>query len=300
MSLVCIGLCTARRPIMLRECLDSLAALRLPVGYQVCLIVSDNEELPANKQAVLRFAESCPFAVHYVHEPRRGIPFARNAVLDKAMSLGAGWIAFIDDDEIADQNWLAALMSSEYINVPILSGAHYFQYPEPLPFWAIPTKEKKHNPKREYSAPTNNVRISAELLKSGLRFNEKLKLANGEDTEFLDAARKLGFKTHRIFDAITIEKAHRDRLTYRYQVYRMYCSGATNMRIAIKRDGLVRAILWKSPLIPAWVISGVFEVLISPFFILGGLSHFKYRALVGGKKVAKAIGRVAALAGHIP
>ncbi len=48
----------------------------------------------------------------YRHQPQRGIPQARNAALDAARELGATHVAFIDDDETAAPDWLAALWAA--------------------------------------------------------------------------------------------------------------------------------------------------------------------------------------------
>src|SRR5262245_18908423 len=110
---VAIGVCTAGRPQMLTACLSSIARQRLPERcpepWQLHLVVVDNEPEPNNQQLVEEFAASCPFPVRYVHEPRRGIPQARNAVLD-AFEDRSDWIAFTDDDCRPDPDWIAALL----------------------------------------------------------------------------------------------------------------------------------------------------------------------------------------------
>ncbi len=47
----------------------------------------------------------------YVHEVRAGIPLARNAVLHAARNLNPDWIAFVDDDEVIDREWLIEMAS---------------------------------------------------------------------------------------------------------------------------------------------------------------------------------------------
>jgi succinoglycan biosynthesis protein ExoM len=109
---VLIGVCTAQRPKMLKACLDSLAAQIVPEHVSLRAVVVDNEAEPNNRAAVEAQAARFPFPLAYEHEPRRGIPFARNRVLDHALAMNAEWIAFIDDDEIAKLDWLAQLVSA--------------------------------------------------------------------------------------------------------------------------------------------------------------------------------------------
>jgi succinoglycan biosynthesis protein ExoM len=82
MDKVAICVCTFRRPVMLRACLNSLARQQVGPDLIVSIVVVDNEPEPNNCARVGGFAEDCPFPVHYTHEPRRGIAAARNAALD--------------------------------------------------------------------------------------------------------------------------------------------------------------------------------------------------------------------------
>jgi succinoglycan biosynthesis protein ExoM len=93
---VAIGVCTARRPEMLC-CLAALASQVVPDGVDLTLVIADNEPEPNNRQAVEEFAATCPFAVEYVHEPRRGISRARNALLTACQGR-FDWVAMADDD----------------------------------------------------------------------------------------------------------------------------------------------------------------------------------------------------------
>jgi hypothetical protein len=96
---VAICVCTYKRPKMLGNCLESLAAQLVPAEIRPLTVVIDNEAEPNNEAAVLEFEKSSPYEVAYWHEPRRGIAIARNAALKVVIDSGADWIAFIDDDE---------------------------------------------------------------------------------------------------------------------------------------------------------------------------------------------------------
>lgn len=216
---------------MLAKCLDSLACQMIDGDHYISIVVVDNEEAPNNQRAVAAFAAICLFPVYYVHEPRRGIAFARNAVLHKALATGADWIAFIDDDENAEPDWIAALMAPEYRAVPVLLGRQVLAYPEPLPFWCtpkLPTNAVEGEIMR--TAYTNNVRFAIELVQAGLRFNERLGLMGGEDQEFFSAAYMRGFEIRRTLRAITHETVHLARVTYAGQVWRAYWCAASDIR----------------------------------------------------------------------
>ena len=84
---VAIAVCTAKRPGMLRHCLESIASQIVSAQVEVEAVVVDNEGEPNNQTLVLAAAARCRFPVHYVHEPRQGIPQARNAALENCREL---------------------------------------------------------------------------------------------------------------------------------------------------------------------------------------------------------------------
>jgi succinoglycan biosynthesis protein ExoM len=237
----------------------------------------------------------------YLVEPRRGIASARNKAIKTAFQLGADWIAFIDDDEIADDHWLQQLMAPEYNSVPILRGQRILSLPIPAPFWATPVKQKSVvEGALCHTAYTNNVRFSRALMDYGLRFDEALEFSGGEDVDFFTRARKCGFEIRHTARAITYETIHFERLTYRRQCTTSFWVAAANIRESITRRGAIRALLTKLHTIPLNLILGPTLILASPFALVAGVNAFKKVALAGGDKIARAAGRVAALAGYMP
>jgi glycosyltransferase involved in cell wall biosynthesis len=79
---------------------------------KIVVVVVDNEGEPNNQALVEDFSPRCHFPVHYIHEPRRGIPQARNAALEKCRSLRADWLAFTDDDCWVSPTWLDSLLEA--------------------------------------------------------------------------------------------------------------------------------------------------------------------------------------------
>jgi succinoglycan biosynthesis protein ExoM len=103
-----ICVCTCQRPLMLARCLETLGAQVIPDGVAISLIVVDDTPERAVRLTVAQFCVTSPFQVYYVHEPQRGC--ARNAVLNKAVALGADWIAMLDD-ELAASDSLASMLA---------------------------------------------------------------------------------------------------------------------------------------------------------------------------------------------
>jgi glycosyltransferase involved in cell wall biosynthesis len=297
---ICVGVCTFRRPTMLTACLESLMLQVISNDIEVEIVVVDNEARPNNRGIVNSLRARSPLLIHYVHEPRRGIAAARNRVLDMALHDKCDWIAFIDDDETADPFWLIEMMAPEYRHVPVLVGKRTHTIPQPVPFWHVARAEKKYEGRQLDTAATANVRFSRALLDAGLRFDESLGLAGGEDTLFFAQARLLGFEIRRTDRAETLETAHRERLTYFGQMYREYWSGAVGTGKTVMLKGSVRGTLLHNLPAVLLIIPGLAELGLSPLFVVAGLAAFKRRALAGGKKIAKGLGRLTAMLGHLP
>jgi len=99
---VSICIATYRRPEGLSRLLDSLERLKLPMGAQIETIIVDND-LDASAASVAQSRSGFLEPIHYCVEPHQNIALARNRALSKA---SGEWILFIDDDEVADENWI--------------------------------------------------------------------------------------------------------------------------------------------------------------------------------------------------
>jgi succinoglycan biosynthesis protein ExoM len=297
---VAVCVCTAYRPKMLETCLLSLREQLIDLTLALEIVIVDNEPEPNNQDAVTSLAYGSVYLFHYVHQPKRGIATARNAAVEKALELGADWIAFIDDDETAEPDWIAQLMAEEYRDVPVLMGAVHYVYPTPLPFWATPKEPKGYEGEICKTAQTGNVRLSAALVRAGLRFDERLGFMGGEDNEFFAHAYKQGWVIRRTMRAITREAAHPERLTYRGQLHRAYWNAASEMRRLTIRYGRLGVIARKSHTIPINMIAGMFWLAVA--LLAAPWSRLASRdwALKAGKKVANASGKLVALLGIKP
>ncbi|MFA5956812.1 glycosyltransferase family 2 protein [Hyphomicrobium sp.] len=296
-QLVAICACTYKRPVMLEACLASLVSQK-PIGnMRYRIIVVDNDSERSGESAARRFGPD----IAYFVELKRGISFARNAALMAASDLGADWIAFIDDDEIADTSWLAELMSSDYFSVAILRGYRILQAPQPAPYWDVAGRSKKPiEGEFCHTAYTHNVRFSRAVVDKGFKFDERLALSGGEDVDFFTRARKAGFEIRQTARAITFEAIHPERLTFLRQCQESYWIAAANIRESIVRQGLATTLVSKLHTIPLNLFLGPLLIMFSPFALPLGPCAFKKMALTGGDKIARAIGRAAALLGHIP
>jgi glycosyltransferase involved in cell wall biosynthesis len=106
---ISVQIMTFHRDAGLRRAAASVMAQRQVDPGAIEILVVDNSAEGSARDTVRDLREEAAprgIAVRYLHEPRPGIAEARNAGIREA---GADLIAYIDDDEEAEPDWLAAM-----------------------------------------------------------------------------------------------------------------------------------------------------------------------------------------------
>lgn len=286
---------------MLMRCLEALAAQILPRGTELDIVVVDNEPAPNNRRQVGLFATRCPFPVHYIHEPRRGIPQARNAVLKKCRELDVDWVAFTDDDCWASPAWLEGLLQAAARHqADVVYGCRELLFPLSSPFWVTRRESSRYKDGQSLPyASTHNVVFAAGLIRdgavAGLQFDERL--MHGEDTDFFHRAALRGARIVYARDPLVLETVAPERATLNYQAKRAYHYGASRSRFCWRHKGvagvareLAGRFLLQTPLALARLLTAL---LVWPFSML----VFKRLVLKGTARLAGAAGAAAGLFG---
>src|SRR5690554_1230409 len=107
MKKINIGVITYNRHKELIRLLNSLNELVSDSTFSIENIVVVDNSLDFNTKAIQATIQKSKHSVILEHEKQPGIPFARNRVAELSKSID--FLAFIDDDEIADENWLMHL-----------------------------------------------------------------------------------------------------------------------------------------------------------------------------------------------
>ena len=94
-----IAICTRGRPSMLRSCLEKVCAA---AGDNYEVVVVDNAPRSDSTAQVVESFTGRGMAVRRVVEPRPGLARARNRALAE---IDTDFIAFTDDDALADRDW---------------------------------------------------------------------------------------------------------------------------------------------------------------------------------------------------
>ena len=223
----CIAVCclTRNRPLMLVAALESAVKLIAPEGFRLLFVCVENDTQDRSRHIVERiFADR---AHEYALEPRPGIAIARNTAMRIALAKGADAIAFFDDDETVDANWIVELTQAM-----TAQGLHLVGGPVRVEFErhegalshiiarGIARKYRWREWKKwlmpwRASICTNNCLIRADVMTHhGIMFDERFKTSS--DHRFHLDARAKGLKHGWASRAIVSELWPNERLSLGY------------------------------------------------------------------------------------
>ena len=228
--LVAVCVCTRGRPQMVRKCLVSLQRQHFdPARLRMQLILVDNNPEPTSLPV---YEEICGRDAigSFVHCPHPGIPMARNAALEAALRAGAHYIAFLDDDEVAPEHWLGALVQAlEDSGADAVQGSVRKRTAdiESLAWQATAPKATLTREASE-SLATCNVLFKARLAAPplSLRFDEAMQFTGGSDREFFMRAHKRGAKLVRVHGIDVFEDVAEGRESLGYECARAFAAGS--------------------------------------------------------------------------
>jgi succinoglycan biosynthesis protein ExoM len=287
---------------MLLQCLSSLKPLKEPEGVHLSIVIVDNEAAPACAALVQSFArENVPF--HYVHEPRRGISMARNAILDKAAQIGADWIAMLDDDQVVKSDWLHCMCEAVRLEeADVVQGTAQPGLPDPLPIWAFPKPKRKDWKRNATHAATNGVLFKASLVDrmgAPLRFDERFGLVGGGDRDFFRRAFHAGARIVWTPEAVSTESVPASKLTFRAQITRTYYGAIVAARQDHSYYGLIPTLKGSAVKTMGALVGGLLAILLAPVAALHEERGGRKQLLKGSKRLATAAGIVVGLLGSV-
>jgi GT2 family glycosyltransferase len=127
---ICIAICTRNRDLQLREAIKSLAALNPSDDFQWHILVVDNASEDDTQKVIRDAIAAYPqITIRSSFEPQVGFAYPRNRAVRETDST---WIAFLDDDQIADPDWLIELWKAvERNNAVCVGGVVKLRFAEP-------------------------------------------------------------------------------------------------------------------------------------------------------------------------
>ena len=227
---IAICVATYRRNDGLARALGGIARQRLPewLAEGVRVLVVDNN---ADRQArpVVDALPGYPWPLAYVHEPRPGLSRARNAMLDHCGEVD--FIAFLDDDEVPQPDWLLRLVEIQQLyDADVVGGPVLPSFSQPPPGWLAAGRflEPARHPDGAVleTASAGNVLFRRSLvLRLGLRFDDALGFIGGEDIDFFDRLRRGGGTLRYCNNAVAHEAVPAERMRLGWLLRRWFRTG---------------------------------------------------------------------------
>jgi succinoglycan biosynthesis protein ExoM len=241
-ALISVCVCTYQRPQSLRRTLESIAGQRLPADTSCEIVVVDNDAAGSSRATVEGFA-AAGMPVRYAVEPRKGLSAARNCALELA---SGDWLALIDDDEVAADDWLLALdRCAREFGADAVVGVVRPQFETPPPpwiasngsfdLWLPPTGTRID----AGDALTGNAFLRAGFLRThALRFDPAFNDTGGEDTDFFRRLIDGGGVVVSSQEAVVHELVPSERVTPEYLARRAVRQGEIHARVTHRHGGM--------------------------------------------------------------
>ena len=270
---ICIGTITRDRPVMLANLLQSYAELVWPENCEISFLIVENNHKQTVAKIIERFRARVPQArVSYFIEPVLGIARARNAVLNHAIAQQQDLLTFADDDEEVDADWLVELLKErdardlDIVGAPVRlappkSSISWWQKEVWLGLNAINRGVEARSISRRAEGKDNRFKIATGswmgrldfFRQTGLRFDDNLGLAGGEDWKLCAEAQALGARTGWTPAALAYETIPLSRLAllYYYRRTRDHARMSYNQesnggkRLAVKLVGSLSSRFYK-------------------------------------------------------
>lgn len=266
MKRVSICIATCNRNEMLLRCLKSIERAKKSDFYEYFVVVVDNNYHASSEGIVTSFPSS--IEIIYDWEARPGIPFARNRCLKHALGIHSDFIAFIDDDEWVESDWLVNLVAAiDKKGVDVISGCVYQE------------KNGQVVPKRVFSdivsrdiAETDNVMFKSWVAEK-LSFDEDFAQTGGSDAMFFRRAVELGATIQSCPNAVVTEEMPKLRQGMKWRLQRHFRYGLTYCMIEKKLEH------GSSPFY--LIFRGLFLI---PMGVGEAILKFTFKGVEGGKE----------------
>ncbi|WP_254507409.1 glycosyltransferase [Anatilimnocola floriformis] len=219
---ITIVVCTYNRSSMLRDALRSLYDLRTAGEFSYEILVVDNNSPDDTPAVIEECRRESRATLRGVRETKPGVAAARNRGVREAHG---EWIAFFDDDQIADADWLYELRRGVLEkDCRIVGGAVHLLLPEHCernldPFCRMLLGESKladepipYNHKLNPGA--GNLMVEKSIFDEVGLFNEALR--RGEDTDLYRRTRAAGLVAWYLPAAIIHHMTPNERLEDSY------------------------------------------------------------------------------------
>jgi glycosyltransferase involved in cell wall biosynthesis len=234
---------------MLARALESLVRQQTQGEFTFEIVVVDDRSTDGTQVALQNIAKDCQVPIRCFRGEGRGIAAARNTGLGAA---SGEWLAFFDDDQVADPNWLKELHAlalktrSQCVGGarPLLLIAQELSLLSPICRAALGEITQGNEPRkcgRKQYPCTGNMLLRRSVFDQVGQFDESL-TRGGEDTEFGVRLRRAGIEAWFTPKAIVHHYVPAYRLNESYLFWRALACGSNFAYRDFQEWGLVRTV----------------------------------------------------------
>ncbi len=217
--LISVCMCTYKRDT-LDKTLNSLYSQELPADCSLEIVVVDNDVAESGRKVCEKYQQlQDAVTISYHVNGERNLSAVRNTTIEQA---SGDLLAFIDDDEWAEADWVKALYDAmDRYSADAVFGKVVVHYPESSPDWIAEGdmfgKDNHATGAILKKGATSNAMLKAHWVKNeGFRFDAEFGKSGGEDTDFFHRISRAGGKL--VFDnaAVVSETVEEHRLNLEY------------------------------------------------------------------------------------
>ncbi|MFT3888298.1 MAG: glycosyltransferase [Arachnia sp.] len=222
-------------PLLVAQGDAAMAAIGSTFRFRV--IVVDNDPQGSAREVVTGMGDP---RIHYVVETNPGVTNARNRALTEAHETDL--LAFIDDDELPHEDWLAQLLlARERYGVDAVAGPVYpILESDPEPWvtasrcYAEPQRARLRTGEPIRRAGTGNMLLDLRTVRRlGVRFDQRFGMTGGEDSVFTQQLSDGGARMVWCAEAVADHRVPEERATRRYLLDRNYSLGNSGVRAEV-------------------------------------------------------------------
>lgn len=280
---IVIACCTYKRPNELERLLSNLRDINYPEEIKTEILVVDNDAYGSAKPVCEKFLN-----IKYAFAEKLGFASVRNKALEESIKLGATHIAFIDDDEIADENWLVNHIDfyNKFEEIYISSGPTIKLFSGDCPEYIrhnklFSTSKSKKSGDLKSTCASGNVFFPLNII-GDLRFNEDFNTSGSEDTEFFFKLNSLGYKIGWNNEAVNYEIVNKNRMNIRWILKRAYQNGYSAGAIKFKNQNQKKL---------QYILSKLLSIIINFGFIILAVPFGRTKLLNACTILVKNIGK---------
>jgi len=186
---------------MLRRALESLSAQETGEVFSYEILVVDDASSDGTEFVVSEASSRSRVPIRFVREEGQGIAHARNRGIETS---SGKWVAFFDDDQLAEPDWLRELYAlAVKTGAPCVGGARLLCLPKAdcprlsavcrALLGEVKNGDQSEKSGRKSDFGTGNILIRRDLFQAVGLFDETT-TRGGEDIEFMARVWKAGFE----------------------------------------------------------------------------------------------------------